>query len=194
MATPEATTELNAVNTMLSAIGETPVNSLSGSVPVSVTNARNILAEVSRNVQVIGWHFNTDKDYPLSPDVDGYIAIPSNMIQVDLNEQLYKGRYDSIVRAGKLYDRLEHTNVWTETVKANVTWLFDFEELPEVAKQYITIRAARVFAARQITSVEVEQFTEKDEYKALVNLQDAEGEDGDYNIFNNDEVARTLIR
>ena len=49
--------------------------------------------------------------------------------------------------SGQLYDRIAHSFEWTKQ-KLKVTWVFDFEDLPEAAKQYITIRAANLFAMR----------------------------------------------
>jgi hypothetical protein len=61
------TTKLEAVNIMISVIGESPVNTLSGtSVPVTVTQAVHALDETSKAIQSEGWHFNTEYDYPLS--------------------------------------------------------------------------------------------------------------------------------
>ena len=58
------TTKLEAVNTMLGVIGETPVNTLGGtSRPVSVVSAESVLDEVNREVQSRGGHFNTEHDY-----------------------------------------------------------------------------------------------------------------------------------
>ena len=54
------TTELQAVNTMLSAIGEAPVNSISGTNNVDVSVAKNILDETSLSIQSEGWNFNTE--------------------------------------------------------------------------------------------------------------------------------------
>ena len=62
------TTKLEAINTMLSNVGEAPVNSLTGSLTNDVQLAQNILDEISREVQSAGWHFNTDKEVPLAPD------------------------------------------------------------------------------------------------------------------------------
>ena len=57
--TYESTSELEAVNTILSAIGEAPVNSLTGSLPIDATQAQNLLKEISREIQAAGWHFNS---------------------------------------------------------------------------------------------------------------------------------------
>ncbi len=54
MSTVTRTTELEAVNTILSTIGESPVNSLTGTLPVDATTALNVLDEISREVQSAG--------------------------------------------------------------------------------------------------------------------------------------------
>ena len=54
-----ATTKLDAVNTMLSAIGEAPVNSLSSGL-IEAEIAETILDTVNTEVQSMGWHFNTE--------------------------------------------------------------------------------------------------------------------------------------
>ena len=48
------TTELQAVNQMLSVIGEAPVNSITGTVTTDVSVAKNILDETSMSVQSMG--------------------------------------------------------------------------------------------------------------------------------------------
>ena len=76
------TTELEAVNIILSGIGEAPVNSLSD-MTADVSLARNILAEISRETQTEGWQWNTEDDYPLTPDAaKGEIKLPPTAIRV----------------------------------------------------------------------------------------------------------------
>ena len=62
------TTELQAVNTMLSAVGEPPINNLEGQKNADAAIAKNILDEVSSEVQTHGWHFNTQPKVELSPN------------------------------------------------------------------------------------------------------------------------------
>ena len=59
------TTELQAVNTMLSTIGEAPVNSITGTTTVDVSVAKNILDETSMSIQSQGWNFNTNYELSL---------------------------------------------------------------------------------------------------------------------------------
>ena len=44
------TTELEAVNTILSTIGEAPLSTLTGSLPVDGTMAKSVLNEINREV------------------------------------------------------------------------------------------------------------------------------------------------
>lgn len=55
-----ATTELEAVNAMLASIGEAPVASLTGVTDTDVVTAISILRNTAREVQSLGWRFNTE--------------------------------------------------------------------------------------------------------------------------------------
>ena len=73
------TTQLEAINTMLSTIGEAPVNSLTGSLPVDASMAVNILNEVNREVQSAGWKFNTSWKKSIQRDVNNKIVAFLNL-------------------------------------------------------------------------------------------------------------------
>ena len=75
------TTHLEAVNTMLSTIGEAPVNSLTGSLPTDASMAKNILDEVNREVQSGGWKFNTSYKATLSRDTNNKIPVANDVMQ-----------------------------------------------------------------------------------------------------------------
>ena len=63
-------TELDAINLILSSIGEAPVNSLTESESIDVDNARSLLDTVSRNIQRQGWQFNTLTNVTVMPDTN----------------------------------------------------------------------------------------------------------------------------
>lgn len=175
------TTELEAVNTMLSCIEEAPVVSLDDTGLVDVATARAVLSEVSRAVQKSGWKFNREADYPLVRDIDGNIPVPANVMKLKAAEE-YRDRKIT-TRGTRLYDLKNHTYVFTEDLKVDVVFLLSFEELPEAARHYITVRAARVFQTRVLGSETLQKFHEDDEGMALIDLNEAEGDTGDYNIF-----------
>jgi hypothetical protein len=187
------TSELDAVNLCLRAIGEAPVNSLSGSIS-DVTTARNVLKQVSHQVQEIGWIFNTEVNYPLVPDNDGAITLAANIVRVDQDMVNDSGDYDLVQRGTTLYDRKNRTSVFTQTIKAEVVLLFPFDELPPSARRYIALKAARVFQAGVIGSDTLAGFTERDEFEARMAFEEAEGENADYTIFDNYTVYRSVMR
>lgn len=158
-------TELDAINTMLSVIGEAPVNSLMGALPADVAVARNTLQETSREVQLEGWHFNSEDDFPLTPQADGTITLPPGVFRVTLQEPDSR---DVIIRGRKLYDRSGHTFKFQEEIRGIIYRLLTFEELPEAFRWYVTIRAARKFQDRAVGSGDLHSFSGMDEANARV--------------------------
>ena len=67
MTKPVAMTELEAVNVLLTTIGEAPVL-INGKQTTDVAIAQQVLNEVNREVQSRGWHFNTEYNVELIPD------------------------------------------------------------------------------------------------------------------------------
>lgn len=140
-------TEHDAVNLMLTAAGETPLASLDDNRNADAIQARQTLKEVSREVQLEGWHFNTEQDVTLLPSPTGEIAVPANAIRVDVepNNVAPYSNSDIIQRGRRLYDLRGHTYVFTEGVPVIVTYFLPFEELPDAARYYIAVKAARRF-------------------------------------------------
>ncbi len=194
MAIETPLTELDAVNIMLQAIGEAPVNTLSAGSVADVTIAQAILKEASHRIQEIGWHFNTELDYPLVPDVDGAITLAANIVRVDQDSNVDNGDYDLVQRGTQLYDRKNRTAVFTATVRAEVVLLLPFASLPPIARRYVTIKAARIFQARMVGSETLNAFTERDEAEAKMAFEESEGENADYSIFDSYSVYRSIDR
>ena len=147
--TTNATQELEAINQILATVGQAPVTTLDTTNP-DVAIAYDTLLQVSREVQSEGWTFNKEYDYPMTPDDNNEIAIPTNMLQVDLHEreQHYK-EYDVVRRNGKLYDRIDHTDKWTSgEMKVDVVWHFDWVDLRIPIQEYITARGASFVVSR----------------------------------------------
>ena len=159
------TTELEAVNIILSGIGEAPVNSLSD-MTADVSLARNILAEISRETQTEGWQWNTEDDYPLTPDAaKGEIKLPPTAIRVHLREP--DGR-ELTIRGQRVYDRVNHSFTFPSgtRIPVTLTLLLPFEDLPEAARRYVTLKAARVFQERTVGSGTLYDFQQADEARA----------------------------
>jgi Tail tubular protein len=190
------TTELDAVNTMLGTIGESPINSLDAANAVAdAVTARSILSEVSVQVQEEGWHFNTDYEFVLTPTSDTKeIFVPGNTIEVDVSEYDRSG-VDVAIRGKRLYDRKNKTFQFQQPIKADLTILLEFDELPQAARHYISIRAARVFQQRVVGSDTLGIYTKEDEARALRSMRRYESRTADYNILTGSyTVARIIDR
>lgn len=188
------TTELDAVNLMLSVVGESPLSSLSGTTVVYAEIAQQVLSEVSRTVQSKGYHFNTEIDFPLLPDTETkFINVPLNCLRVDTSG--YDQDTDVVHRGTRLYNRLKHTFQFEKQLLVEMVVLLPFEEVPESARHYIAVRAARVFQARTVGSDALYQFSAQDERDALVSFKNAEGNTADHNILTGSySVAKILQR
>lgn len=191
MATLTPTTELEAVNIMLGTIGEAPISSLEVSGLVDVAVAKQMLHEVSREVQSRGWDFNQEYNYPLALDVDGFLSVPTNSLRVDTSGEY--SQYDVVVRGNRLYDRENHTFVFSKTIKVDLTLFLAFEEMPEAARYFITVRAARRFQDRFLPSESGHVFSEVDEKAAAVTLKEAEGDTGDYNMLTHSYSVASIL-
>ena len=109
------TTELEAVNTILSTIGEAPLSTLTGSLPVDGTTAKNILNEISREVQSAGWHFNTQYKVDLTRDTDNKVPIGTDVVRVELNNKYDKSSYDVVQRGSYLFNLATNFSVSDRT-------------------------------------------------------------------------------
>lgn len=190
----EPTSELEAVNIMLSNIGESPVNSLENEQVVDAGIARTILASVNREVQSHGYWFNTDIDRTFLPNTHHRIVLPPNVLRVDTSgKDLHTKNY---VHRGKyLYDANNHTFRIRKPVVLTVVVGLGFDEIPECARRYITLRAARAFQERIIGAPSVSQFNEKDELGARAALIAEDAAARDHNMLHDSvTVMRTLNR
>lgn len=161
------TTKIEAVNAMLATVGEAPINTLIGVDVVDALTAIAALDEVTREILVEGWAFNTDVGYPLPPNADSpyEIPIPLNALEVIPASNTYT------VRSGKLYDtaRFSYSFRDFDPISVTITWGMDFDDLPERTRQYVAIRAGRRFQGRIEGSTVVNPITEEAERRAMWN-------------------------
>lgn len=194
MTTP--TTQLSAVNSMLSTIGEAPVNSLSSGL-LDAETAESVLNEVSRDVQSLGWNFNTESNFTVAADNDGNVVLPTEVVRADLANSVTKYRSSKneyVQRGNKMYDKVNHTYNIGKALKLDVVVLLAFNELPEVARRYITTKAARLFQERVVGSDTLSSMNRADEQAALFALREMEGDNADYNIFDDGGTFSVLDR
>ena len=182
--TNAASTELDAVNQILSSVGQAPVTTLDLQNP-EVFTAVNTLREQSKQVQLEGWSFNTERHYTgLNRDkTTNKIAYPSNMLAIDANVEVHKDTYDLVPRNGFVYDREGHTYTFTEDITADVLWYWDFQYLPPGIQAYITAKAARMCAVKMVGDVQLNQLLQEQEATTRAAVIEEECRQGDYSFF-----------
>jgi len=174
--------ELPAVNQILQSCGQAPVTTLDQTNP-DVAIAYQTLLEVSREVQAEGWSFNKEYNYELTPDNNNQILIPSNMLQVDLSHNAANMDKDVIRRSGKLYDKANHTYTFTEKVECDITWLFDWVDLPTPIADFITARAASIVSSRIVGDNSQYAILQQKEAFTRAMALEYECNQGDYTYF-----------
>ena len=186
-------TELSAVNSILGSIGQSPVTTLgtittsSGSVINTFENPEiafihNLLREVNVDVQSEGWSYNTETNYKFTPDVNGYFQVPSNVIRYDIHDGQNIRTKDVVVRNGRLYDKVEHTDVFTTDLYLDIVTLYEFDDLPSVFKRYITYRAAGRAAAQLVANPQLVQLLATQEAQAKAACIEYECDMGDHSF------------
>ena len=190
--TVAATTELECINIMLAAIGEAPVNSLTGTVPVDVRMAQSTLTEVNKQVQSEGWSFNTELDVTLTRDANNNVVLGTDVLRVDAQTHDHPS-IDPIQRGLKLYDRKNNTFIFDEDLKCTVVYFRSFDELPEQARSYMTIKAARIFVDRFVSDQSLRTYTEGDEIRARSVLMETDLSNADHNMLIGDPAISDAI-
>lgn len=174
----DLSTELSTVNLLLRVIGEQPVQSIDPVESADAESARDTLQEWSRAVQAKGWHWNREDAYPLSPNSDGEILLPSNCSYVGRAywDALGSSPCKFSERGRKLYNREKRTLKWTQDVYVDMILQLEWEEIPEYARQAIAYKAAHDFQMRELTSTAVARITEQDVSSAFATLEQREDE------------------
>ena len=191
--TVAATTELEAINIMLAAIGEAPVNSLTGQVPVDVRIAQSTLIEVNKRIQSEGWSFNTEIDVTLPRhQITKQIELSTDILRIDANIHQHP-TIDPIQRGLKLYDRLNNRYEFEEDLICTVVYFRPFTELTEPARSYINIKAARVFVDRLVSDDGLRTYTQEDETRARAILMETDLANGDHNILRGDPSLTSVF-
>ena len=187
-----ATTELEAVNIMLAAIGEAPINSLVGLLPIDAVTAQSTLLEANKSIQSEGWSFNTEIDVTLTRNVSNQINIPTDVLRVDANIHQHP-TIDPIQRGSKLYDRLNNKYEFDEDLICTVVYFRDFDEIPEPARHYINIQAARKFVDRLVSDQSLRSYTQQDEARARAILMETDLANADHNLLRGDPSLTSIF-
>ena len=194
-------TELSAVNSILGAIGQSPVASLgtleSGTGDtINFTNPEvsfiyNILNEVNKDVQNEGWHFNTEYHIKLTPeDTTKYITLPNNTLRYDIHDGLTDRSMDVVVRNGRLYDLADHTDEFDNDIYVDAVTLYEFTDLPNCFQRYITYRSAVRAATQLVSNPQLATLLKEDEAKSRAACLEYECDMGDHSFLGHEHGTR----
>ena len=179
-------TELSAVNSILGCIGQSPITSLTTGNALQnpeVALIHNLLIECTKDVQNEGWHFNREEHVARSPDASGHFTIPTNYLRFDVHEGQSDRNKDVVKRQGKLYDNVGHTDVFTGELYFDITYLFDFEDVPSPIQRYIIAKAAVRSAAQIVSNENLVQLLQLQEQQAKATALDYDCDQGDHTYF-----------
>lgn len=173
-------TELDAINTMLGVIGETPVASIDLTLP-DVATAQKILAAANRDVQTIGLNSNSDENFVLSVTSGEFIIpiTPYPVLRIDTSNQ-----WQNVVKRGlKLWDKDNKTFTFTATtLNVDIVWFLPFADLPVATRVYITMKAAKQFHNRVLGSEVLGPYAKEDEFVAWSLFSAEELNTGNYTM------------
>ena len=183
-------TELSAVNQVLGAIGQAPITALDFANP-EISYIYQLLQECNRDVQSEGWSFNTETHVTKTPDANNQILVTSDVLQVDMSGDFANRNVNVIIKDGKLYDKVQHTNEFTKakgllnndgTIDLDYVYLLEFTDLPQPFKRLVIYRAATRAAAQLVSNPQLVQMLQQNEVRAQSYCMEYECNQGDYTM------------
>lgn len=185
------TTELEAVNEMLNAIGEGQVSSLDTG-NADVQQCVRLLRDHSRKVQSRGWWFNREEDFTITPDGNGNLVLPSNILRADTTGY---DRYEKpyVQRGLKLYDTTNHTYIFTEAITATLVVGLTWDEVPQSARAYIIACAGLEFTDTDLANELRHAFTKGRKDEAYLELLKEEAEAADFNMLLDSDTGQEML-
>ena len=179
----EVNEELDAVNDVLSAIGETAVNTLDDNVNADVANIRRILNQFNRRIQTRGWEFNVEASEVITPDqfskeivwLDDYLKILSPS-----GATVYRNRN------GLVYDTVARTDRFDSPITVDLIVLMPYSDMPEIFKQYIVALTAQRFNISFFGDDSIETALNEQVEELNVYMMEYELDYGNFNMLDGD--------
>ena len=182
-------TRLEAINRVLNAVGETPVNTIDTSESVEVAIINDMIDYTSRNLQSVGYDFNTIDALILTPDVrDNRIVYPDNLIYVESADIVVakRGIY--------LYNVTDRTYEFTAPVTLEAIEALDFEDLPHHFKIYVEAKVSKEYQERYLgDNVLAEELSQKVS-EAHLEVMRYDVNRGNYNIIDQNPTISGILR
>ena len=189
--TIDTETELSAVNSILGAIGQSPVTTIDKTNP-EIGFIYNLLRDSNVDIQNEGWHFNTEKHVTYTPDSStGKIEMGNDILRMDVTDGWNKREFDVVIRYNStdkkkyLYDKYDHTDDWSDEteIELDIVRLIAFEGLPSVFQRFIIARASRMAATQLITNPQLVQLLATQEQLSRAACVEYECNQGNHTMF-----------
>ena len=180
---------LDAVNILLECINEPPIEDETYFAYIAEARmAKQNLLEAKRMILAEGWDFNSDTGWTFALDLQGMIAVPTNVLD------LTASRGDVIMRNWKLYSKNDQSHIFTEPQDCDVVWDMDFNSISHPLRHYITLVAANIFIQRSTGNKEAVAYNTQDIEDAFISARRSEGRTGRYNMLNSSYGTANRVR
>ena len=180
---------LDSVNILLETINEPPITDPEDIEHIAeAQQAQRKILEAKRFILSKGWDFNSDTNWVFPLDIQGMIAVPTNVLD------LTASRSDVIIRNQRLYSKKDQSHIFEEEVPADVVWDMDFNVISHPLRHYITMYAANLFVKRSIADKVSIAYTEDDIQEAEINARRSEGRTGQFNMLKSRYGLNNLAR
>lgn len=178
--------ELSAVNDLLAAIGESPVNTLEGDSNADVANARRILNNINREIQSKGWTFNISMGETLQPDVQtGFIPYLPSYLSL-----MVSGGTSYVKRGDLIYDTATRTDIFTGPIQVDLIRLKEYSEMPDCFRNLIITKASRRFNMFFFGAGEIEGHLAEQEAEHYRACMEYEMDYGQFNMLDGDAFVQ----
>ena len=185
----ETNGELEAVNLVLSAIGESAVNTLHDAANADVANVRRLLANYNRRTQTKGWTFNTEVA-TLLPDVfnnrinylDDWLSVLSTG-----GASVYRNR------GGYVYDITSRTDLFYSPISVSLIALCDYTDMPEIFQQWIVAQTAQKFNMSFFGDDSLNHSLNEEIMELQISCLEFELDYGNYNMIDGDAWVQGRI-
>lgn len=179
-------TKLDIINSCLQSIGENPETDVDSQHP-SAVSARAIMNRQDKAIQMRGWWYNREFNFPLLPNTAGEIILPSNTLRCDPVDTLSP----YVKRGNRLYDPVKHTFIISATVNVTMVLQLDIEDLPATAADFLMKDVTEKFYINEDGDEAKAKKLQQDALRAEVELKKEELAASDVNT-RNSQISRQL--
>lgn len=182
------TTELEVINSVLRVSGDNPVSSVSETYqPVYII--RQMINDISRKMQIKNYWFNTEFDVTLSSNTEtNKIILPFNILNFEPADSKY------VARGLTVYDTENRTSTITDDIKADISVMLEFDELPQAAREYIQSKARYEYNNQYFGDTSQKNDLYREMLEAKETLDKLNIENLDINMFNSQRVNNIAFK